>query len=160
MCMSALCSLAYFLKLPVTHSPKRALYQLCNAFQLSPVSFPIHPLCYCYRMEWVHFNTPRNRVFHCIEHKTRRLVCCHICCIYIHPCSFTIINVHTAAANINVSFHIKSAFTVYIYIYSFKVTSNENINTYRSMCMVVGHCDVHLSSSVPSFPPLFPLPNI
>ena len=35
-----------------------------------------------------------DRLLSCIEHKTRRLVCCQICCIYIHQSSFTIINVH------------------------------------------------------------------
>ena len=52
----------------------------------------------------------------------------------------------------------KSALTVYIY--SFKLTSNK-IHIYSSMCKVVVHSDVHLSSSVSSSPnPLFPLPNI
>ena len=113
----------------------------------------------CNRMELVHSNSIGNRFFYCIEHKTRTLVCCQIYCIYIHPSLFTIINVHTVAANINVTVHIKSVFTVYIYIYSFKVTSNENVHTYSPMSIVVVHSDVNLSSSVPSFPSLlfFPL---
>ena len=112
------------------------------------------------KIEWsfVHSNIIGNRFFYCIEHKTRRLVCCQICCIYIQPSSFTIINVtvhiksainvHTVVANINVTVHIKSALT--FYIYSFKVTSNKNIHD-SSMCIVVVHSDVHLGSSVPGF---------
>ena len=75
------------------------------------------------------------RFFYCIEHNTRRLVCCQICCIYIHPSAFTIINVHTVAANINVTVHIKSAFTVYIYNYSFKVTNNKHTYIHTVQCV-------------------------
>ena len=101
------------------------------------------------RMEWVHSNNTGNRFYYCNEQRTRRPVCFQICCIYIHSSSFTIINVHTVTANISVTIHIKSPFTVYIYNYSFKVTSNENIHIYSSMCIMVVHGDVHLSSSVP-----------
>ena len=59
---------------------------------------------------------------------------------YIHQ-------VHTVAS--------KLQFILKISIYSFKVTSNENMHTYSSMCIVVVHSDVHLSSSVPSVSPLF-----
>ena len=60
---------------------------------------------------------------------------------YIHPSSFTIVNVtvhiksavnvHAVVAHINVTVHIKSALTVYIY--SFKVTNNENIHTVKCL---------------------------
>ena len=101
-------------------------------------------------MVLVHSNLTGNRFFYCIECKTRRLVCCQICYIYIHPSSFTIINV---------TLRITSALTVYIY--SFKVTSNKNIHTCSTMCIVGVHSDVHLSSSVPSFSYFsFLLPNI
>ena len=123
-------------------------------------------MCMCNRMVLVDSNITGIRFFYCIEHKPRRIVCCQIYCIYIHPSSFTIINVtahitsainvHTDVANINVTVHIKSALT--FYIFSFKVTSNKH--TYSSMCIVVLHSDVHLSS-FPSFSPsLFPLPNV
>ena len=61
---------------------------------------------------------------------------------YIHQSSYGCISVIV---------HIKSAFTFHIYIYSFKVTSNENIHTYSSMCIVVVHSNIHLGSSIPSF---------
>ena len=75
------------------------------------------------------------------EHKTLRFVCL-LFVKYVIQSSFT------NTTNVNVTAHIKLALTVYIY--SFKVKSNK-ILTYSSVCIVVVHIDVHLSSSVPSF---------
>ena len=98
-------------------------------------------------IEWsfVHSNNTGKRFFYCIEHKTRRLSCCQDYWLYSS----------NSYSCINVTVHIKSAFTVYIYIYSSRVTSNENIHTYSSVCIVEVHSDVHLSSSVPIFSLLF-----
>ena len=95
-------------------------------------------------IEWSGYTLIPGRAgsFTVLEHKTIRLcLLSNMLHIYLSS-SFTIINVHT----------------VYIYNYSFKVTSNK-IHTYNSMHIGIVHSDVHLVLQFQVLLiPLFPFP--
>ena len=61
---------------------------------------------------------------------------------FIHKCSYSCSK-----------YQCYSSYKISIYSLhlQFQVTRNKNIHTYSSLCIVVVHSDVHLSSSVPSF---------
>ena len=120
-------------------------------------------------MEWVHSNMTGNRFFLYLNTKHETCLLPKMSHMYFQSsltnCSYSYtninvtvhiksaINVHTVVANINVTVHINKH-------QQFIITSNKR-PTYSSMCIVVVHSVVHLSSSVPSSSmilPLFPFP--
>ena len=73
---------------------------------------------------------------------------------YIHQSSFT--NVHTVTTNVN--FYSSYKISINSLHLQFKATSNKNIHTYSSMCIVM--CILVLQFQVPNTSFSFFLPNI
>ena len=90
--------------------------------------------------------------FTVLQHKTKDLFVVK-CYTYIYPSSFTVItniSVHKCSYSCGkYQYYISYKAAITLYTHSFKVTSIK-IDTYSSICTVVVHSDVHLSSSVPS----------
>ena len=87
--------------------------------------------------EWVHSNTTGNRFFLYLNTEQILLFACQNLFVYIHPSSFTILNVHTiinvhiVVANISITPHIKSAnINVTVHIKSANINVTVHINKY------------------------------
>ena len=111
----------------------------------------------CNRMEWVHSTITETGSFCTWTQNKYFCLLVKICCLYTSK----FIHNYTSYTNVNVIVHIKSAINVYVVVAKYQcyssykininssqITSNK-IHTYISMCIVVVHSVVHLSSSVP-----------
>ena len=88
-------------------------------------------------MEWIHSNSTGTGSFTVSNTKLEDLFAVkHVAYIFIKLHSHMFIQLWQI-----------SMLTVQISIYSFIVTSNKNIHTYSSMCIVGVHSDMHSSSA-------------